>query len=55
MTLIGSNVGVYGLEFISQALRIDQRWNMFAPYPFTHSGYLVVTGFLEGQTAVCYM
>ncbi|MBI1276476.1 DUF393 domain-containing protein [bacterium] len=38
---------VENVKPFSSALRLDQRWNMFSPYPLTNSGWLVIEGTLE--------
>jgi hypothetical protein len=37
---------------IAKMARLDQRWDMFAPYPLTHSMYLLIPGELRDSTAV---
>lgn len=39
-----------GLTWIGHATRLDQRWNMFSPGPFTEDGWFVVEGrFKDGR------
>ncbi|MBI1373402.1 MAG: hypothetical protein GC159_11790 [Phycisphaera sp.] len=41
----------HSLDFVADALRLDQQWNMFAPYPIMDDGWLVITGTLaDGST-----
>jgi predicted DCC family thiol-disulfide oxidoreductase YuxK len=37
---------------IAKTLRVDQRWDMFAPYPLTNSIYLLMPGELRDGTVV---
>jgi hypothetical protein len=39
-------------ELPAQILRIDQHWNMFAPYPIKEDGWFVMPGKLEDGTPV---
>jgi len=32
----------YGFETPAKIIRIDQRWNLFAPYPYRHDGWIIV-------------
>jgi hypothetical protein len=40
------------LRAVVQVLRLDQRWNLFAPRPMTDDGWFVVPGALEGGELV---
>jgi hypothetical protein len=40
------------LKWIASALRIDQQWNMFAPYPLKDDGWYVIPGTLVNGTEV---
>ena len=40
------------LRAVMQALRLDQRWNLFAPKPMTDDGWFVVPGALESGELV---
>ncbi len=43
------------VEKILFSVRLDQRWNMFAPYPTTEDGYFVIPGVLrDGSTVDIY-
>jgi hypothetical protein len=39
-------------KWIASALRIDQQWNMFAPYPLKDDGWYVIPGTLVNGTEV---
>lgn len=32
----------HGFEWPAKVLRLDQRWNLFAPYPYRHDGWIVI-------------
>jgi len=40
------------VEYTARAVRIDQRWDMFAPYPSTSSIYPLISGVLRDETPV---
>ena len=40
------------LEWIGQVTRIDQMWNLFAPFPYKEGGYFVIPGYLENGKEV---
>jgi hypothetical protein len=40
------------LQSLGWLLRLDQRWNMFAPYPFTDDGWYVIPGKLKNGAVV---
>ncbi|HSA58258.1 MAG TPA: HTTM domain-containing protein [bacterium] len=40
------------LKWIGSALRIDQQWNMFAPYPLKDDGWYVIPGTLVDGTEI---
>jgi len=43
------------VDYIARTLRIDQHWNMFAPYPLTNSIYVLIPGKLRnGQSVNLY-
>lgn len=42
----------YGMNWIADVSRVDQVWNMFAPYPLKDDGWYVVPGTLEDGTPV---
>ncbi len=46
-TIPGSTLDVSPASWMAIALRIDQRWNMFAPGPLKEDGWFVVPGKLE--------
>ena len=37
---------------LAQVLRLDQKWEMFAPFPMRDDGWFVMPGYLEDKTAV---
>lgn len=43
-TLPGSRIGVGRWSFIGNALRLDQAWVMYAPFPYTDDGWFVIEG-----------
>lgn len=40
------------IEWIAPALRIDQKWEMFAPFPFKDDGWYVIPGILRNGREV---
>ncbi len=45
-TIIPENI-----NFVAEVLRMDQRWDMFTPYPLTQDGWYVIPGvLLSGET-----
>ena len=40
------------IEYASRVVRLDQRWDMFAPYPSTESIYPLVSGKLRDKTEI---
>ena len=40
------------IEYLARLVRIDQRWDMFAPFPATESVYPLVSGMLRNETPV---
>jgi len=40
------------LKWIASVLRLDQTWNMFAPYPLKDDGWYVIPGVLKNGTEV---
>ena len=42
----------HGFEIPAKILRIDQRWNLFAPYPYRHDGWIVIPGVLNNGEQV---
>lgn len=40
------------VEYLARMVRIDQRWDMFAPFPATESIYPLVSGLLRNETSV---
>lgn len=42
----------HSLEKVLLILRLDQKWNMFAPYPTTEDGFYVIPGTLRDGTEV---
>ncbi len=40
------------INHVARAARIDQRWDMFAPYPLTTSSYVLIPGQLRNGTQV---
>jgi hypothetical protein len=42
----------YSMNWYARTLRIDQRWNMFSPYPMTDDGWYVIEGKLRNNQAV---
>lgn len=42
----------YSLNWYARTLRIDQRWDMFSPYPMTEDGWYVIEGKLRNNQSV---
>ena len=40
------------VNHLARLARLDQRWDMFAPYPLTSSSYVLIPGTLRNDTAV---
>lgn len=40
------------VKAVAQVLRLDQKWNMFAPFPLKEDGYFVIPGVLANQQTV---
>jgi predicted DCC family thiol-disulfide oxidoreductase YuxK len=40
------------VEYTARVLRLDQRWDMFAPFPATESSYPLISGNLRDETPV---
>ncbi len=40
------------VEYLARTVRIDQRWDMFAPFPATESSYPLISGTLRDETQV---
>jgi len=55
-TLPNVNISIPAqFEAFGMALRLDQKWNMFAPFPVRASGWLVIPGELRDGTKVDLM
>lgn len=40
----------HGFEIPAKVLRLDQRWNLFAPYPYKHDGWIIIdTELVNGE------
>lgn len=63
MFYIVTSYNIYGLpqvaqaapkhvQYVAKTLRVDQRWDMFAPYPLTISMYALIPGKLRDGSAV---
>lgn len=42
----------HGFELPAKILRLDQRWNLFAPYPYRHDGWIVIAATQKDGTQV---
>lgn len=37
----------HGFDWPAKVLRLDQRWNLFAPYPYRHDGWVILAATLK--------
>lgn len=52
VNMLGMKVLPPGLSSVGELLRIDQYWNMFAPYPIKEDGWFVIPGKLRDGTEI---